>query len=213
MRAQRQLMVVLMGVILLMAGLFGREQELKAGPPLQENSDTIIGEAVQMIFASENSDLTALEADRSAYLPLITGVNGAGLSAEAEEVVELVNAERALAGCAPLQTSSQLTAAAQGHSQDMAINDYFSHTSLDGRSPWDRIRAEGYNFRSAAENIAAGYPTPASVMEAWMNSNGHRANILNCDLEDIGVGYYYLNNDTGNVNYRHYWTQDFGSKN
>ena len=111
-----------------------------------------------------------------------------------------------------MQVSSQLAAAAQGHSEDMAHNDYFSHTSLDGRSPWDRIQAEGYNFWSAAENIAAGYPTPAAVMAGWMNSDGHRASILNCGLEDIGVGYYYLANDTGDSNYHHYWTQNFGAR-
>ena len=103
----------------------------------------------------------------------------------------------------------QLTA--EGHSQDMAINDYFSHNTPDGTTPWDRIRAQGYFYSMAGENIAAGYASPESVVQAWMNSDGHRANILNCGFKDIGVGYYYLENDTGEVNYRHYWTQVFAS--
>jgi len=212
MRTQRHFMAVLLVVFLLMTDPFGRDVGLKAGSPYPENGETIVGEAVYLIINEEKSDPSATEADRFAFLPLVTGVKGAGLSAEAGEVVALVNEERALVGCAPLQVNFQLTAAAQSHTEDMAFRDYFSHTSLDGRSPWDRIRAEGYNFWSAAENIAAGYQTPASVMAGWMGSTGHRANILNCELEDIGVGYYYLDNDTGDVNYHYYWTQDFGTK-
>ena len=69
----------------------------------------------------------------------------------------------------------------------------------------------GYQWSGAGENIAAGYASPEDVMDGWMNSQGHRANILNCAFRDIGVGYVYLANDTGQVNYRHYWTQDFGT--
>jgi uncharacterized protein YkwD len=129
----------------------------------------------------------------------------------ATQVVNLTNAERANHGCPALTISPLLTQAAQDHSEDMALNDYFDHDSLDGRTPWDRIRATGYDFWTAAENIAAGYSTPASVVAGWMNSSGHRANILDCDLEEIGVGYYYLANDTGEENWYHYWTQVFAS--
>jgi uncharacterized protein YkwD len=130
---------------------------------------------------------------------------------EAKQVVYLVNSERAKAGCSALIVSPQLSAAAQGHSEDMALNDFFSHTSKDGRSPWDRIRDTGYEFRSAGENIAAGYSTAASAVNGWMNSSGHRANILNCGFQETGVGYYYLASDTGSVNYRSYWTQVFAT--
>jgi uncharacterized protein YkwD len=129
----------------------------------------------------------------------------------AEEVVALTNAERAKVGCPALAPSTQLNQAAQGHSTDMAVNDYFSHTSLDGRTPWDRILATGYTYTTAAENIAAGYSTPAAVVSGWMNSSGHRANILNCALTEIGVGYVYYTPDTGSVNYQHYWTQVFAT--
>ncbi|HEY6737476.1 MAG TPA: CAP domain-containing protein [Actinopolymorphaceae bacterium] len=118
------------------------------------------------------------------------------------EVVRLTNAERAEAGCEPLRVEGRVRDAARAHSADMAENDYFSHTSQDGRSPWDRMKQAGYDD-PAAENIAMGQPTPESVVEAWMDSDGHRANILNCDYEAIGVGVEL--GDGGP-----WWTQDFG---
>lgn len=128
----------------------------------------------------------------------------------AEQVITIVNAERAITGCNPLTINNMLVTAAQGHSQDMAQNDFFSHNGSNGSSPWDRMEAAGYSFSAAGENIAAGQETPEDVMTSWMNSSGHRANILNCNFEDIGVGYVYLENDTGETNYHHYWTQVFG---
>ena len=123
------------------------------------------------------------------------------------QVVTLTNAERAKAGCGPLTVDATLTAVAQAHSQDMATNDYFDHNSQDGRTPFDRMTAAGYRYSTAAENIAAGQRTPQDVMTAWMNSPGHRANILNCALKEIGVGYA-----TGSSSqYGVYWTQDFGT--
>lgn len=117
-----------------------------------------------------------------------------------DAVLAIVNAERGRADCAPVALDARLTAAGQKHSEDMSENDYFSHTSLDGRSFVDRARAEGYRS-PGAENIAAGQRTPEQVMEAWMNSSGHRANILNCDLKKMGLGL-----DTDGF----YWTQVFG---
>ncbi|UCC51719.1 MAG: CAP domain-containing protein [Anaerolineaceae bacterium] len=210
MHAVRQLLALLSVIFLLLAVPFS----LTAQPPLPDSKKTAVGEPIHVIIAEQERVPAATAAERFTFLPLITGAGEGkdGTRSEVREVVELVNSERAQVGCPPLQISSQLTAAAQGHSEDMAHNDYFSHTSLDGRSPWDRIRAEGYDFWSAAENIAAGYPTPAAVVAAWIENDGHRANILSCDLEDIGVGYYYLANDTGDLNYHHYWTQNFGRR-
>jgi uncharacterized protein YkwD len=125
-------------------------------------------------------------------------------------VIRLINATnsyRTQYGCPAVTLSQQLSSAAESHSQDMALHDFFSHTGSDGSSPWQRIAATGYEYWSAAENIAAGYTTPEAVVQAWMSSGGHRDNILNCALREIGVGYYYLENDTGSVNYHHYWTQ------
>jgi uncharacterized protein YkwD len=118
----------------------------------------------------------------------------------ADQVVALANEARAQAGCGPLRVDARITAAAQAHSDDMAANDYFSHDSLDGRSFADRLRAAGYPS-PGGENIAQGQRSAQSVHQAWMNSSGHRANILNCGFTTIGVGV----NQTAWT-----WTQDFG---
>lgn len=127
------------------------------------------------------------------------------------DVVEYTNQYRRQNGCNDLQLDDQLTQAAQQHSEDMAINDYFSHDGLNGSTPWDRIKATGYTYSNAAENIYAGSRTPKETVEGWFASDGHRKNMLNCDLEYIGVGYYYLENDTGSVNYHTYWVQVFAT--
>ncbi|ABU56301.1 CAP domain-containing protein [Roseiflexus castenholzii] len=145
------------------------------------------------------------------YLPfvIVPGTTGSSdtstLSSLAQQVVDLTNQYRAAAGCAPLTVSQQLTAAAAAHSQDMATTNFFSHTGSDGSSPWDRIRRTGYTYSSAAENIAAGYRTAEQVVQAWYNSAGHRQNMLNCNLREIGVAYA----DGGS--YGRYWTQVFAT--
>ena len=88
----------------------------------------------------------------------------------------------------------------------MRTKNYFSHTSKDGRSPWDPHPAQGYHYGSA-ENIAAGQRTAAAVVSAWMNSTGHRKNILNCSNKAVGVGV-----SRGSGTYYIYWTQDFGTR-
>jgi uncharacterized protein YkwD len=119
---------------------------------------------------------------------------------EAGQVVNLVNAARADAGCGALTADARLAAAAQGHSDDMAAQGYFSHTSLDGRSFADRVRAAGYP-NPGGENIAQGQRSAQAVHDAWMNSQGHRDNILNCGFTTIGVGLH-----AGSWT----WTQNFG---
>ncbi|GGM62649.1 CAP domain-containing protein [Dactylosporangium sucinum] len=131
--------------------------------------------------------------------------SGNGFSAEEAEVLAIVNAERAKAGCKPLAFNAKLAAAAGKHSQDMYQRKYFSHTTPEGVDFAKRISNEGYKWSGAAENIAMGQDSPEKVMQAWMNSEGHRANILNCGLKDLGVGAYHV---TGKP---WYWTQDFGS--
>jgi uncharacterized protein YkwD len=125
------------------------------------------------------------------------------ITALEDEVTGLTNAERAAAGCGDLRTDERLRTAARGHSQDMAANDYFDHTGLDGRSPFDRMRDAGYPD-PAGENIAYGYRTPADVMAGWLGSEGHRRNLLTCSHQAIGVGLAY--DGSG----RPYWTQNFG---
>ncbi|MCT7353759.1 CAP domain-containing protein [Streptomyces sp. 15-116A] len=117
-------------------------------------------------------------------------------------VVELVNTERSKAGCSAVKVNSALTKAAQDHSEDMAATGTMSHTGSDGSSPDQRITRAGYSWSSYGENVAYGYSTPEQVMQGWMNSPGHRENILNCSFKEIGVGLAQPG---------HYWTQDFGT--
>ena len=92
----------------------------------------------------------------------------------------------------------------------MASNDFFAHDGSDGRTTFQRMRDAGYQYRRAAENVAAGTRSPADTVAAWMNSAGHRANILNCELREIGVGFV---EDPGDpLRYGTYWTQDFGTR-
>ncbi|WP_028799601.1 sigma-70 family RNA polymerase sigma factor [Streptomyces sp. 142MFCol3.1] len=121
------------------------------------------------------------------------------------QVVALVNKERAAAGCGPLTEDPQLEDAAQAHSDDMAARNFFEHTNPDGTDPGQRITAAGYRWSTYGENIAQGQQTPEAVMESWMNSPGHRANILNCSFKNIGVG---VHRGSGGP----WWTQDFGAK-
>ncbi len=129
----------------------------------------------------------------------------------ATQVVQLVNQQRIQAGCAPLTINSKLTSAAYQHSQDMALKDYFDHMGSDGSNPGERIIKAGYQYSNAAENIGAGSSDPIASVKAWMDSPTHKDNILNCTFTETGVGYYYLQNDTGQVNYNHYWTQVFAT--
>ncbi|WP_327302656.1 sigma-70 family RNA polymerase sigma factor [Streptomyces sp. NBC_01298] len=123
----------------------------------------------------------------------------------AAQVISLVNSERAKAGCGPLKEDAQLRTAAQGHSDDMARRDFFSHTNPDGADPGQRTTAAGYRWSTYGENIAMGQRTAAQVMDSWMKSQGHRENILNCSFKDIGVG---IHTGSGGP----WWTQNFGAR-
>ncbi|RSN64688.1 CAP domain-containing protein, partial [Actinomadura sp. WAC 06369] len=104
-----------------------------------------------------------------------------------EQVVRLVNAQRARAGCRPLTVAPALSRAARAHSSDMAARRALDHRGSRGDGPGDRITAAGYRWSTWAENIAQGQPTPDRVVASWMGSPGHRANIVDCDLRQIGV--------------------------
>ncbi|MFI5865422.1 CAP domain-containing protein [Streptomyces sp. NPDC051546] len=123
-------------------------------------------------------------------------------SGAAAEVLALVNQERAAAGCSALTVNAQLAKAAQDHSEDMAAHSTMSHTGSDGSDPGQRITRAGYQWRTYAENVAYGYDTAAKVMDGWMNSPGHKRNILDCNVKEIGIGLAQPG---------HYWTQDFGA--
>jgi uncharacterized protein YkwD len=129
----------------------------------------------------------------------------------AGRVINLANAFRNTNGLPSLKFNSKLAAIAQAYSQTMATQDFVAHQSLDGSQPWDRMTAGGYKWTRSAENIAAGQETPEEVVQSWINSPSHRANLLDPQLKETGVGYYFLAADTGNTNYNYYWTQEFGT--
>ena len=116
------------------------------------------------------------------------------------EVVRLVNVERSKNGLSALTENWELSRVARYKSKDMHDRNYFSHTSPTYGSPFDMMKNFGISYRAAGENIAKGYTTPQAVVNGWMNSEGHRANILNASFKQIGVGYYADGN---------YWTQMF----
>ncbi|MCM3739504.1 CAP domain-containing protein [Oceanobacillus luteolus] len=119
------------------------------------------------------------------------------------QVVELTNQERAKQGLAPLQIDENLSKVAREKSRDMATTGYFDHNSPQYGSPFDMMKSFGIDYRTAGENIAKGQRTPEEVVNAWMNSPGHRANIMNGEFTHIGVGFV----ENGN-----HWTQMFIGK-
>jgi uncharacterized protein YkwD len=124
-------------------------------------------------------------------------------------VIRLTNAERTKVGCPVLTGNVALNRAAQRHSADMANHNFVDHPGSNGSTVVSRVEAAGYTgWRAVAENVAGGQVTAAGVVRSWMSSPGHRANILNCSLEDIGVGYVKKSGNTRGT----YWTQDFGAK-
>lgn len=126
-----------------------------------------------------------------------------GISKMASQVIDLTNVERKKNGLPPLKADADLSKVAQTKSSDMETKHYFSHTSPTYGSPFDMMRDFGVTYRAAGENIAMGQPTAKDVVNAWMNSEGHRKNILSPTYTNIGVGF----TQTGN-----YWSQMFIGK-
>lgn len=124
-------------------------------------------------------------------------------TSQAEAVLQLVNEERSKQGLQPLTLSAKLTDIATMKSKDMAEQGYFNHNSPTYGSPFQMLQDFGVHYSSAGENIAYNQQTPEEVMNAWLHSSGHRANILNASFTDLGVGYYKTSSGTT------YWTQLF----
>lgn len=169
-----------------------------------QRGDTMWRLAVRYeVGTSEIIDVNPQIADPDLIYPgdvLMIPTTDEAVRAYEREVIRLVNAERTQRGLVPLTENWELSRVARWKSQDMKDARYFSHTSPTYGTPFQMIRAFGLSYRSAGENIAMGYATPAAVVEGWMNSAGHRANILNASYTQIGVGY---------VASGHYWTQMF----
>ncbi|MBK9975267.1 MAG: CAP domain-containing protein [Planctomycetes bacterium] len=121
----------------------------------------------------------------------------------AADVLVLVNQERANVGAPALTWNGPLAAVAQAHSADMAARNFFAHNNPDGQTPFDRMAAAGITYTAAAENIAAGYAEANAVMNGWMNSPGHKTNILNATYTEIGIGVKQ------GGSFGTYWTQNF----
>lgn len=154
--------------------------EIKSANPQIKNFD--------LIYPGQIINIPALDSTATGY---------------EQEVIRLVNEIRAENGLKALTYDWELSRVARYKSQDMKDNHYFSHTSPVYGTPFEMIKNFGISYRSAGENIAKGYATPQAVVNGWMNSSGHRANILSTTYTRIGVGY---------VADGHYWTQMFISK-
>ncbi|MFF5974674.1 CAP domain-containing protein [Streptomyces sp. NPDC012769] len=141
------------------------------------------------------------EAPVSSPSAVTRSLSSRATAAEAE-VVRLVNVERAQVGCGPVRSDAGLASLAGALSADMAARGFFDHTDPDGASPWSRAAKAGIT-NLGAENIARGQVDAAAVMKSWMASDGHRANILNCDYKELGVGVHFADGGP-------WWTQDFG---
>ena len=142
--------------------------------------------------------------------PVPQGCTYSGNATYENQVVNLINQERQDRGLSPLSKNASLRQAARRHSQDMACNDHFKHTGTDGSNLASRLSDAGYSYSWAAENIAASSSqsfSPQAVVNMWMNSSGHRQNILSSRAKHIGVGFRYVNNNQG---FDAYYTADFG---
>ena len=166
------------------------------------NSDVIvstpeIGEAINIELEDTPQEMAPpSDFDDSAPMEMATSM--------AQQVLNITNSQRARVGASPLRLQSQLIAAAQAHSNDMARHLFMSHTGSNGSSMADRIRRHGYRGGWLAENVAMGQSSSQDVMRAWMNSSGHRKNILRRNYRYMGIAYARGRNN------RLYWTQTFG---
>ncbi|MFJ7200073.1 MULTISPECIES: CAP domain-containing protein [unclassified Streptomyces] len=174
----------------------------KSGPPERAEPSS---SAPSKPADAGSGKTTAPAAERSSAAPKTSAPatrSAAAPSSAQSAVLALVNQERAKVGCSPLTARASLASLAQDFSEDMAARGFFDHTDPDGRTPWDRASKAGVQGL-AAENIARGQADARAVMDSWMNSDGHRANILNCDYKTLGVGVHYGSGGP-------WWTQDFG---
>ncbi|MFD1939600.1 CAP domain-containing protein [Nonomuraea mangrovi] len=166
---------------------------------------TAKSKAVQLTCVTPTPTPTTRETGAPPVSEQKEAISSVGTALE-NEVVRLTNAERVKGGCHPLKHDARLRRAAFGHSADMAKNDYFDHDSQDGRDMADRIRATGFTGSALGENIAMGQRSAVEVVKGWMNSDGHRKNIMNCSYTLIGVG--AAKDAKGQI----YWTQDFAAR-
>ncbi|NBD08754.1 MULTISPECIES: CAP domain-containing protein [Corallococcus] len=198
----RTLCLSLLGVASLLGGCGGEDVPTPRG-------EGVVVPPVQSEAAGDGLSASA------AYCDDVTTWDPAWVTLE-NNVLTLINQRRAAgATCGgvakpavgALTLDTKLRCASRKHSKDMGTNNFFDHTGSDGSSPWQRMASAGYSYRTAAENIAAGYGTAQAVVDGWMASTGHCNNIMNGALKQTGIGYFNAPSST----YRAYWTQDFGT--
>lgn len=152
----------------------------------------------------------------SSETPNLTGARAA-TTTQQQEVLTYINQARSqpcrcgtttYPAVPALTLDPQLNTASDKFAVDLATYNYFNHTGRDGSQPWDRMTREGYIWRAAGENIAAGYSTTRAVVNGWLASPGHCRNIMSANFKNVGVGYGYSATST----YKHYWVTDFGTK-
>lgn len=177
----------------------------KASQEQEVSSNTVKNTSVKEVNTEQTSNIpsTNVAPSKAEQAPTATSTATDQVLAFEEKVAELTNVERTKNGLKALQIDRPLMAAAREKSQDMKNNNYFSHTSPTFGSPFDRMKALNISYKSAGENIAKGQKSPEQVVDAWMNSAGHRQNILDKNFTHIGVGY---------VKNGHIWTQQFIKK-
>ncbi|UQI48447.1 CAP domain-containing protein [Streptomyces sp. HU2014] len=175
-----------------------------AGTEAKSKPDTTSDTTTTGSASKADTPAGAKPARRAPAAAAPAGGGGGKNGSHVQQVVDMVNAERAKHGCSAVTVNAKLTAAAQGHSDDMAARDYYAHTSPEGKGPGDRITAAGYRWSTYGENIFKSPKDARTAMDGWMKSQGHRDNILNCSFKEIGVGINFSANGP-------WWTQNFGA--
>lgn len=168
------------------------------------------------IFANQTGAAPAAVAGQyRVYIPGVTSAPApavaptSALNPQEAQVVALINVERQRAGCQTLLVlSPELSAAARGHSLDMAVKDFFNHTGSNGSGPGQRATAKGYSGFVGGEIIGVGYTSPSAAVTGWLNSPAHKAIMLTCGLKEVGAGFVYDAND--GLPWKFYWTVIFG---
>ena len=159
----------------------------------------------QAVMPLLRRDLTPTPTPSPSPSPIPGGIPPDNLAFE-QEVLALINNERSAALLPPLSIDSRLTQSARRHARDMADNNQLSHTGSDGSTAGQRIQAAGYNYSWYGENIGWGFTSPGAMVDWWMNSPAHRANILHSQFTDVGVAYGWNESSS----YRHHWVLNFG---
>ncbi len=213
-------------VVLLLSACQGVENGGAPTAGVSETDRQAVSDGYDFVFEGEEVDLSdgrilpvvtpspvgMVEATNTAVpeIPAPAGCNASFDTSYEDTVLRLINEERADRDLQKLTQNSLLYTAARTHSLDMACSNYFSHNSLTGLTPFDRIKSSGYTYRIAAENLYAGsgaYNSPEQAVKAWMNSPAHRKNILTTDLQHIAISYVFNPSST----YGGYVTVTFGT--